>query len=267
MLVNKNRKSKVDLSVQDVIPLYFRVYEVIRKQIERGDYPENTPLPGEQELAVRFEVSRVTIRRTMLLLEEADMITRFRGRGTFANPAAINYSTPENYSGFDQNIKDFEETTEVDPIGSEMTQLPSWAIEAIGESGSMEVLQIEYTRSSNSQPFSHIRAYVPQREAQTLNVAELGNKTVTTALEEAGTMVIDIDQKLTAIAADEIEAKRLGLTLGSPLIRVRRVMFDANRRPVQFIEALYNPKFYEYHVSLSREKLSGEAPRWVNANK
>lgn len=258
-------RSKIDHSVQDVIPLYYRVYEILRKEIERGDFPENTPLPGEQEIAVRFEVSRVTIRRTMLLLEEADLITRFRGRGTFANPAAIKTDDATNYSGFDQNIKDFEETTKVELINSQTVTLPEWAHEIIGDIG--PVLEIEYTRRESHQPFSHIRVYVPEPEASKLNIDELGNRTVTTALEDAGITIIHMDQRLTAIAADPAEAKHLGLSEGHPLIRVRRVLFDADNRPVQCVEATYNPEFFEYRVELSREKRFGGAPQWVAANK
>lgn len=268
MLTQQDKKPKGNASVQDVIPLYYKVYEAIRRQIEREDYPPDTPLPGEHELANRFAVSRVTIRRTMRMLEEADMITRLRGRGTFVNPGAIVRSTPENYSGFDQNIKDFEATTHVDLIRSEVTELPAWGVEASGEQAdASRVLCIEYTRSAEKIPFSHIRAYVPMRIADTLKVEELGNKTVTTAIEESGTIVMSIDQKLTAISTDEIEAKCLQLPLGQPLIRVQRVMYDADRSPVQFVEAVYNPKYFEYHVSLSREKQVDEAPKWVPAKR
>jgi GntR family transcriptional regulator len=258
-------RSRVDHSVQDVIPLYYRVYEILRKEIERGDFPENTPLPGEQEIAARFEVSRVTIRRTMLLLEEADLITRFRGRGTFANPAAFKSVDSANYSGFDQNIKDFEETTKVEVIKAQTVELPAWAVEIVGDIG--PVLEIDYTRRESQQPFSHILSYVPEPEASKLDIEALGNRTVTTALEDAGTNIIHMDQRLTAIAADEAEARILGLAKGHPLIRVRRVLFAANERPVQCVEATYNPEFFEYRVELSREKSFGGAPQWVAASK
>jgi GntR family transcriptional regulator len=268
MLLHQDKMPKGDSSYQDVIPLYYKVYEIIRKQIQRGDYPKDTPLPGEHELASRFDVSRVTIRRTMRILEEANMITRFRGRGTFANPDAISRAAPTNYGGFDQNVKDFEATTQVNLIQSENTELPSWGREAIDDvDNERRVLSLEYTRSADGIPFSLIRAFVPMEIAETLNIEELGNKTVTTAIEETGTIVVDIDQKLTAISSGEIEATRLRLTLGQPLIRARRVMYDGDHFPVQFVEAVYNPRYFEYHVSLSREKLTDGAPRWVPTNK
>lgn len=264
MLVHQNKRQQGESSLRDVIPLYYRVYETIRKQIERGDYPPESLMPGEHELANRFQVSRVTIRRTMGMLEEANMITRLRGRGTFVNSDVITRSAPTNYSGFDQNVKAFEANTHVNPIGSEQVNLPAWGLDTIGKPGvELPVLRIEYTRSANDTPFSHISAYVPLDIAKLLNTKTLGNKTVTTAIEEAGTIIVRIDQKLTAISSNAYEAFCLHLPLGQPLIRVRRVMYDAEQTPVQFVESVYNPEYFEYHVSLSRNTQLEEAPKWV----
>ena len=264
MLTHQDKQPIVDASVRGVVPLYYKVYEMLRRQIERGDYPEATPLPGEHELARRFGVSRVTIRRTMDILERADLITRLRGRGTFANPNAILPAAPENLSGFDRNVREFEATTQVNIIGSKVTGMPSWAPEVTDTADSARsVLELEYARFKDGVPFSHVRAYVPLGIANSIDIANFGNKTITTAIEETGTIVIDIDQKLTAISADEIEGAILRLALGHPLIRVRRVMYDSRRQLVQCLEVLYNPSYFEYHVSLSRMNLAGEAPRWV----
>lgn len=266
MIPHRDKRSKGEGSVQDVIPLYYKIYEILRKQIERGDFPES--LPGEHELASRFQVSRVTIRRTMAILADANLISRLRGRGTFVNPDAIIRGMPANFSGFDQNVKDFEATTRVDLIGTQETELPSWCVKALGENAVSEgVLGIEYARSADGIPFSYIRAFVPLRIARSLNLDNIGSKTATTMIEETGVVVVDIDQKLTAIAADEAAAATLQLPLGEPLIRVRRVMYDESRVPVGFLEAAYNPRYFEYHVTLSREKKRGEAPRWVPASR
>jgi len=269
MLRHQDKKSSAsasDGSVHDVIPLYYKVYEIIRKQIERGYYAENVPMPGEHELASKFDVSRVTIRRTMSMLEDAKLVTRLRGRGTYINPETIASSTPENYSGFDQNMREFEANTQVDRLLTERTRLPAWGQEALkGAGAQIEVLGIEYTRINDGAPFSHIRTYVPAHIAGFIKLEELGNKTVTTAIEDTGVIVMVVDQKLSAITADKAEATLLDLSVGDPLIRVRRVMYDAAQSPVQFVEALYNPKCYEYHVALSRDQTVSKPPRWIPA--
>lgn len=259
---------KADRSVQDVIPLYYKIYKIIRKQIEQGEFPEDQPLPGEHELATQFDVSRVTIRRAMGILADANLITRRRGRGTFINPQAIVPYSPRNFSGFDQNVKDFEATTRVDIIRRGETELPAWCARAIdSDAAGQTVFGIEYTRSTNEVPFSYIQAFIPPDIAAALNFDAIGNKTASTMLEEHGFVVTHIDQKLTAVAADNAASRTLQLPLGEPLIRMRRVMYDESHRPVEFLEVAYNPAYFEYHVTLSREKKPGEAPRWVPANR
>jgi DNA-binding GntR family transcriptional regulator len=49
----------------------------------------NSLLPSEQLLAKRFDVSRVTVRRALGLLERSGRLSRERGRGTIVNPPKI----------------------------------------------------------------------------------------------------------------------------------------------------------------------------------
>jgi len=54
-----------------------------------GTLPANSLLPTEQQLAKRYLVSRVTIRRALGLLERSGRIARERGRGTIVSPPKI----------------------------------------------------------------------------------------------------------------------------------------------------------------------------------
>jgi GntR family transcriptional regulator len=49
----------------------------------------NTLLPTEKQLTARFGVSRVTVRAALDILERSGRVTRYRGRGTVANPPKI----------------------------------------------------------------------------------------------------------------------------------------------------------------------------------
>jgi GntR family transcriptional regulator len=43
----------------------------------------------------------------------------------------------------------------------------------------------------------------------------------------------------------------LGVSIGSALLSVRRRVFDADDRPVQWLEGLYRPDRYEYQLEVS----------------
>jgi GntR family transcriptional regulator len=66
---------------------YLHICEALQHQI--GTLPQNSLLPSEHDLARRFGVSRVTIRRALGLLERSGLVSRQRGRGTTVSPAKI----------------------------------------------------------------------------------------------------------------------------------------------------------------------------------
>ena len=68
-------------------PRYLDVESVLRSEIIL--LPANTMLPTELQYAKRFDVSRVTVRRALDMLERSGLITRQRGRGTIVSPPKI----------------------------------------------------------------------------------------------------------------------------------------------------------------------------------
>ncbi|MET4807128.1 GntR family transcriptional regulator [Limibacillus sp. MBR-115] len=263
---NNPAKTPKERSISDVIPLYFSVYLVLHKDITEGKYPDGVALPSEQELAKRFGVSRVTIRRTMLLLGEADMIVRQRGRGTFANPSAIKKSESSNFSGLTENIKAFEEETSVRILEYAPAEPPEWVLTAAGSENAGPMLKVVRVRSTASQSFSYSVCYVPYPEANLLSVESLSNRTIMALLEAEGAIAKHVDQRLTAVAATPEIAGLLGINVGEPLVTVRRLVRDSSNRLIEAIQVFYRPDSFEYQVSLYREATLGEAPRWVSSS-
>ena len=70
-------------------------------------------------------------------------------------------------------------------------------------------------------------------------------------------------QTISARLADVLVAKYLDVAVGSALLAVRRVVFDAQERPIQWLHGLYRPDRYEYEMQLSRVG-SIDAKVWVS---
>jgi GntR family transcriptional regulator len=66
---------------------YVQIYEALEHQV--SNLSPDTLLPSEHDLARRFGVSRVTIRRALGLLERNGIVSRQRGRGTIVSPPKI----------------------------------------------------------------------------------------------------------------------------------------------------------------------------------
>ncbi len=75
--------------------LYQSIADNLRTQIMEG--AENTFLPSERELAAKYGVERLTIRRALKVLSDEGLVQRIRGKGTIVNKPQMQQE-PRHYS-------------------------------------------------------------------------------------------------------------------------------------------------------------------------
>ena len=65
-------------------PPYARVKQYLKDALEAGRWSPGAQMPSEAELVAQFGVSRMTVHRALRELQDAGLITRLQGVGTFA---------------------------------------------------------------------------------------------------------------------------------------------------------------------------------------
>ncbi len=71
----------------NTVPKYLGIIQTLETELD--GLPPNSVMPTEHQLARRFEVSRVTMRRALGVLERSGKISRQRGRGTIVSPTKV----------------------------------------------------------------------------------------------------------------------------------------------------------------------------------
>jgi GntR family transcriptional regulator len=125
------------------------------------------------------------------------------------------------------------------------------------------VQKAERVRSTREGPLSHMTTWVPAAIAKGFGQRELAQKPILVLLEEAGVKVGRAEQTISARLADADMARHLDVPVGSALLSVRRLIYDQQDRPVQWLLGLYRPDRYEYQMQLSRVG-SIDAQIWVD---
>jgi len=74
----------------DTIPQYRKLYEVLRKHIEKGVYQEGDLLPSENELCAAYEMTRPTVRHALDTLVKDGLILKKQGKGSIVRKASQN---------------------------------------------------------------------------------------------------------------------------------------------------------------------------------
>lgn len=241
------------------LPRYHQVYVVLRQQILEGFYAPDRPMPGEHELGALFSVSRITIRRALDRLEGEGLVTRSQGRGTFAQAPMAVAPLRANLRGLLENLLAMGLQTKVRLIEFGYVAAPPDVASQLGVAPSTPVQKAVRVRCHGETPFSHLTTYVPEDVGRSYGEADLAERPLLALLERAGVTVTRADQSITAKLADTAAAPLLEVEVGAALLCVRRCVRDQNDRVVEYIEALYRPDRYEYHMTMSRVSEAGRA--------
>src|SRR5690554_1819402 len=68
------------------LPLYLQLAAEFRRHIESGEWAATKQLPTLEALMESYNVSRMTLRQALGVLESEGLIWRARGKGTFVEP-------------------------------------------------------------------------------------------------------------------------------------------------------------------------------------
>jgi GntR family transcriptional regulator len=237
---------------------YHQVYLVLLEQLEEGRYPDG--LPGELELARRFDVGRVTVRRALEQLAQEGRIVRENGRRSRPAPrqapagrggAAASPPT-EPLHGLLGNIVSVSRGTTVKVIEWRAIAATPELARALQLAEGDKVRKAVRRRSSAGGPLSYITTYVPEPLVRGFGRAELAGKPILELLQASGVQLGRAVQTVSARQADVKVAAELQVPVGAALLWVRRLVHDVDDRPVQLLHGLYRPDRYEYRMELSQ---------------
>ncbi len=254
------------------LPKYHQIYLVLREQLREGRFDNG--MPGEVALTEQFGVARVTIRRALSLLTQEGLIERAPGRGTRPLNKSHDLAVPGAHlpsaqgqtarlTGLLENLVTMGLRTTVKVLSVDTLRAPDDVAQALRLLPGQTVQKAERVRSTADGPLSHITTWVPESIARGFGKRELASKPILVLLEESGVRVGRAQQTISARLADMEMARHLDVAVGSALLAVRRLIYDEDDKPVQWLHGLYRPDRYEYQMQLSRVG-SIDAKVWVS---
>lgn len=241
--------------------LFLQVAQILRQRLADGTYPSGIPLPGERELAQQLKVGRVTVRSALTRLQEEGLITRLRGQGTMPVMQISHAEHSKLRNGLLENIVSFGLRTRI--ALESVTEIPADAqlARVLQVEEGARIMRVVRVRKSRNTPLQCTEVYLPPHIAQLIEPHLLDEIPLLTAIERAGHPFAEGEQELIAVTASESIARLLQITPGAPLLRINRVVADAQKRPIQYLIGHYAPDHYHYHMRLSRT--GGATQVWI----
>lgn len=244
-------------------PRYYRIYRLLKQAIESRQFASNEALPSENALAHEYKVSRLTIRRSLDLLQQDGLVERRQGLGTFPRPGNIKTAPlPADISKLLARLSEMGSSTQASLLsfGYEMAS-PDVCTKLELPQGA-KVQKAIRARYHDDLPFSYLVTYVPEHIGRQYTEADLVQRPIQSIFKSLGMKLASAEQSISAILADMQHAEALRVDAGSALLRISRVVRDANGTPVEYLIAAYNPARFEYRMTLSNKR-SKTGDTWV----
>ena len=257
-----HERSAVRLDPNARVPLYHQIFLILRNRIFGGEVQSGEMVPGEQELALEFNVSRITAKRALNELASAGLVVRERGRGTRVTHRPKAPAVTSSIEGWLENISLMGIATEARVLDFDYLAASEDIAHALEIEPGMDVQHAVRVRSLDGEPMSYLVTYVPADIGRQYDREDLDTKPLLLLLELAGVKVASARQTISATLADSEVASALSVHAGTPLIEVRRVVRDSAGRPVEYIRVLYRPDVYHFEMSMNRVR-EREGMRWA----
>lgn len=222
-------------------PRYAWLRERIAGDIAAGKYPVGSLLPPEKELAVRYGVSRHTVREATRKLADIGQISPQPGRGTVVCSAA----PPQPYVaglGTQQDLVAYTNATRLEVLASREVAANAALVAAIGCEPDSRWIEVEAFRHAiaTAAPISLTRVYLRPEFAGIVLRLRGRHSSIYSMLErDHGQHVHAVRQRIEAVLMPADAARRLGVPARSAALRMHRSYLDRGGRLLAVSANLY----------------------------
>jgi GntR family transcriptional regulator len=246
------------------VPLYYQIEVALRRAIESGQFLDGR-LPTEEELAQRYEVSRITIRSALRRLEEDGLIERHRGQGTFVCPDALAKIVryPSHLLGFEEDLRRQGGTPETEVLSIEEGEGSAAIAEALGVPPSERVYCVRRLGRLNGAPLWLERRYYPHDIGAKMIERDLAWPSATHLVQDVlGVPIASARLRLEAIVANSQQARYLEVQKGYPLLVYQVTFHDVNGRALEVVRAAFRGDRYAVVLDVPSDPASDLNAVW-----
>lgn len=233
--------------------IHSQISNWLKKRIEDSHYAPDEKLPSENELANRFEVSRVTVRRALQTLESEGLLYRSQGLGSFVSDNRSRQSLVR-LTDFTEDMIRAGMAPSSEVVRFEQTVAPDYVCERLGLGPETKVTRLDRLRNGDGQPMAFDITWVPMFYGQLLDGHDLNERTIYKILEEEYDIpVVRGCYRIQAENADSWLSSHLQIREGAALLLIDRLSFTLKDKPIYYQKRYYRSDKVLYELLLERE--------------
>jgi GntR family transcriptional regulator len=242
-----------------VLPLYRRIHDDLRREIESGRYRPGDRLPSEAELGSLYGVSRITARQALELLSTEGLLVRRQGMGSFAAPVRV-IQPLVRLTDFMEDMAGAGLRPESRVLAFDSETLSAEVAGRLDVDAGAPYYRLDRLRLANGIPIALDSTWMTPQIARLLTGEDLARRTIYSILEgDYGIPIVSGEYVIQAGLAGTDQARLLAVRPCSALLVFDRTSYTTDHKPVYFQQRLYRADRVRYRLSLARSPSGGSA--------
>lgn len=213
-------------------PLYQRLLDSLRDKIRRGEWPIGGHLPTEAELSEQYNVSRITVRHALALLEQDGVIRKARARRT-----EIVATGPVKRLGYSmESLGDVVAMVQGATLAVESyaRERRPEAAELFGEKPDARLHCLRSVLKRDGRAYARSTIYFPPGIGGKMRKGDFDDTVVfRSVVRKTGIEIGNVSHTVWADGANESDVLRLGCIAGEPLLVTLLLYRDAAGTPIE----------------------------------
>lgn len=215
-----------------VIPIYYQLAKIIKKQIYEGILKPGETLPAEHELVEMYGISRMTVRRALSELINAGMVYAEKGKGTFVAQPKLEDVVFE-LKNFHEEIKKMGLKPSARLLGVKIVKADQPLVKKLEVPLNTKCLYFRLLISANDEPLIYENKYVIYAKQKPILESELKDPSLSSLAAMHGDYFPIMSKRvLHASVVVKEEAAVLGVPPNTPVFVVEQILYDTEKKPI-----------------------------------
>lgn len=228
-----------------VIPVYYQLAKLFEKQIFEGRLKPGEVLPPENELAAKYGISRMTVRRAISELVLAGLVYTQKGVGTFVSKPKLDNVVFE-INDFHEEIKKRNMKPSTRLLGVKIVKADQKLAKHLEIQVGTSCLNFRVVLSADDEPLVYENKYVVYSKQKPILEQELRDPSLSNLASVHSDHLPAVSKKvLHASVTTELEARHLGVAINTPVFVVEQTVYDSEKKPMGWGTSVFRADRYK----------------------
>lgn len=227
-------------------PVYIKIHDEIKQEIENETWPIGTRLPSERALSERFHVSRMTLRQAVTALVDEGILERRAGSGTYVSSQRVREKM-RGTTSFTEIIQSQGKQPRSEVLAYTKTAANEIEVEKLNLKSGAQIIRMERIRYADDVPICYEVASIPYLLIADFDRQDVANHFFKT-LVASGREIGRSEQVISSKIANGKIADYLKMKKGQAILSLTQTSYFADDTPFEFVLSQYAGDRFEFFL-------------------